>query len=649
MFTLTPAATREEYKVRQFFTHKTYLLCLLTLIFISAWCMQASLFLNWDVSWIIHSSKRFLAGATYSQNFFDFDPPLILFLNVPVVFLMQFFPIDIALRIYIYSLIAFSLWLTHFSLKKIFNTEPRYITIVTITLACILLYLPLYDLGQRDHLMLILGMPYFFLVISRLYQHQSSVFYACMIGVCAMLGFDIKPFYLLAPLFIEIYFMLTTKSLWSWVRPEIMTMAFLTCIYVGLIFYLTPDFIHVIVPFALRLKYISYYYPWYLVALVTIVIFCMFTFIFYLLIRPNTWFKRMNDVLALILLAFILTYNLQGTSWYYHLLAPYTISLLLLTILLAQILEKSANAKWNYCALSLFATVCIALLVEGNSTWSELTLILFTFLSFVTYLSLYLVLISPGKHKAYKAGLLFLLFLASIVVTFYAGSNKAKTHIDFILLGTGMILVLGIRSMIKSKHSASTLISILPCAFIYLFPAIIAFLMYDQQSTWKDGRIQTMRNYITKIAQNRSVFFLTTDMSYIYPAINISPTTTNVSRFPDLWMIPGLYRLERAKLSPQRYQQFQKDKALVINMINEDIETYQPNLIFVDIGPDKNHIIKFISKSFEQTTYQSLPFDFINYLSKNPKFKTLWSHYRYLETIKNNKTKENELAIYERI
>lgn len=36
-------------------------------IYLLAWHMQAHILLNWDVSWLMHASKRLLAGGSYKH------------------------------------------------------------------------------------------------------------------------------------------------------------------------------------------------------------------------------------------------------------------------------------------------------------------------------------------------------------------------------------------------------------------------------------------------------------------------------------------------------------------------------------------------------------------------------------------------------
>src|SRR3990167_10746289 len=81
-------------------------------IYFSAWMIQAHLLLNWDVSWLMLETGRLLRGGKYVTDFFEINPPLILYLYIPPVILNKIFSINIilALRLYIFFLTSGSLY-----------------------------------------------------------------------------------------------------------------------------------------------------------------------------------------------------------------------------------------------------------------------------------------------------------------------------------------------------------------------------------------------------------------------------------------------------------------------------------------------------------------------------------------------------------
>ena len=59
-------------------------------------CIQLTIFLNFDVTYLTHAAKLLLEGGTYTHGFFETNPPLILFLYMPPLFLSEATSISIA-------------------------------------------------------------------------------------------------------------------------------------------------------------------------------------------------------------------------------------------------------------------------------------------------------------------------------------------------------------------------------------------------------------------------------------------------------------------------------------------------------------------------------------------------------------------------
>src|SRR3990167_3346116 len=90
-------------------------------IYLLAFLLQTQLLLNWDVSWLMLTTKKLLSGGHYGKDFFEINPPMILYLYIPPVLISKFFLISriFALRIYIFLLTSISLLLCYPLLKKI--------------------------------------------------------------------------------------------------------------------------------------------------------------------------------------------------------------------------------------------------------------------------------------------------------------------------------------------------------------------------------------------------------------------------------------------------------------------------------------------------------------------------------------------------
>src|SRR5688500_14785421 len=94
-------------------------IAILFIIYILAWFEQNAMIFSWDVSWLAEASRRLLAGGNYTNDFFENNPPLILYLYAPAVLLSQWLDIHIitAMRMYMYVIASLSLYLCYIQSK----------------------------------------------------------------------------------------------------------------------------------------------------------------------------------------------------------------------------------------------------------------------------------------------------------------------------------------------------------------------------------------------------------------------------------------------------------------------------------------------------------------------------------------------------
>lgn len=297
--------------------------------------VQINVFFNQDVSWLMHAGKRLLQGGNYYTNFFEIDPPMAIFIHLPAVLLANTLNINFILSAFLYTAATgiVSLLLCTTLLNKIFTEEPTTKNYLLMTLAFVYFVLPSSQFGEREHLMLLLVMPYVMLAVLRLQEKTCNFWLAGFIGLLAGAGFIIKPFFLLTWFFIEIYFAFQKHKILSWIRPETIATILIGLGYLAAIALFTPDYVSKMLPFIL-----SYYYVIVassIVLVITNLYFCygVLTSLFYLALRPYCHNRYFMDCLVLTTFSFLLIYLMQRTTWYYHILpAVGATTLLLITI-----------------------------------------------------------------------------------------------------------------------------------------------------------------------------------------------------------------------------------------------------------------------------------------------------------------------------
>lgn len=351
----------------QVYIPKILFLFLLTGIILLAWQLQSSLFLNYDVSWLMHAARRLLSGGTYSRDFFETNPPLILYLYLPPVLFSKLTGLHTALLFcgYLFLLALFSLCLCSFFLKCIIPREQTTLALVfTLTLAIVFFILPCFDFGQREHVTVILTLPYFLLFVSRLQGQKVHPLFAFSLGVLAGLGFSIKPHFLLIPFLFEAYYAFSKKSALAWLRPEVVAVLAVVFLYLTSIFLFFPDYLYIVLPYSLRLYYRAVSQPWSALLLNGVALYCLFPLFFYLLQRKSKAERSLSTVFALGLLGFLIAYFAQRMTHFYHLIPALSLALLLGVVEFASLTLDLPRRR-----LERFLAVILGLLLLSIPVW----------------------------------------------------------------------------------------------------------------------------------------------------------------------------------------------------------------------------------------------------------------------------------------
>jgi len=326
-------------------------------VYLLGWYIQSQLLFNWDVSWLTHVARRLLAGGSYTKDFFELNPPMILYLYIPIVLLTKYTSLSvmIALRIYIYFLASISLLICYWLAKKIFsaankNTAP----VVTIALAVSYIILPIYEFGQRENLMLMFVMPYFLLVANRLEKISINPVFALLIGIIAGIGFAIKPHFVMTFLLIEVYRVVKTRRLLAWINTEAITIMSILCIYLVSIYLFHRDYLTTVVPLAMRTYYNGIAMPWYMLAQHIVIPFSCLTIAFYFTNYQKNPFKIFSNILLMALIGFCIAYFSQHTYWHYHILPLFSISVILAALLFNNLIEQKELPIYKLLSFGLF-------------------------------------------------------------------------------------------------------------------------------------------------------------------------------------------------------------------------------------------------------------------------------------------------------
>jgi len=318
----------------------------LVVIIMVAWSVQSHLLLSCDSIWHLLVAKRIVAGGTYTKDFFQVNPPLAPLLHIPPIYLADLLSINtaLALRMYVFGLALVSFIVSYLLIRPIFLKKHVFLAYwFLVALALVLFLLPHHDFGDREHLLLIFTLPYFFAIVYRLQGNALGFWPEIGIGFFAAIGFAMKPHYLIAWLLVEAYILFYTRNLRSWWRPDVIIMMAMFVVYLIVVFTYFPDYIHTVLPILIRFYYVGHQNSWREVLLVNSMLFFYVAVLFYMSQYQQNPYKLLSTVLLLVALGFMSAYLLQKINWYYHALPFFSMTFLMTVLLLGLFIRKHKN------------------------------------------------------------------------------------------------------------------------------------------------------------------------------------------------------------------------------------------------------------------------------------------------------------------
>lgn len=602
-----------------------FLLFSLLSIYLFAWFSQDILIFNPDVSWFMLATKRMLAGGSYTHDFFEINPPMILYLTVPAVMLMQFLAItaDIAVRIYIFFLSTLSLYLCFNLLNKIFASQHKLFTIISIlSLATLFLLLPVGAFAQREHILIILTIPYFLLITLRLQASACSVFTALGIGIMAGCAFAIKPYFLLSLFLVEIYYCYTTRRLFAWLRPETFAIFGVFISYACLIIWLHSDYLTLVLPLITK-----FYYQKFSSSLINIlrdqdVIFTGFMIIFYWLSYHQFPYKKLGNVLLLASVGFTIAFIIQRTHWYYHALPAFALNCWLLILLFQSWILPNNYSKLDYIRATALGLLSLAYLFFYQ-THLALSLAFYPSAYFSFFSILFAWLFYSANLKENLSTLVLRLSLAlALAGLFYLNGVHTLWREHLFLLTTILLILLFYLCMPNpAKRIKFTYFALLGMVF-FAYPFHHATYIYHY--TIETKKIFEPYYQFIRTFDNHSIYFFTNSGDYAFP-INDYTRLNFPSRFGCLSWVPSLRMEDSQAVYQQAYAQQASAMAFFISAVAEDLSKYHPDYVFIDVRK---------SSSTPQLGYfGNDQLDYLRFFLLNPSFQHVWKNYRYLKTV----------------
>ena len=216
--------------------------------------------LNNDTAWFLYVAQGLLNGGELYRDFVEVNPPLGMWLTVPVVMLSRATGAGPIATLYgvFFVITAISLLLAWRYLAMIRGPSKWTTGLVLILVAVVVLFMPGAAFGQREHLLVLFFLPWFMLRAARSHGARISVAESVLVGLLGAAAVCLKPHAILAPLAIEALLLLRSRNLRAVFPPENLAAVIFAAAYGAAILIWSPRFLAEMLPFGVA-AYVPYF------------------------------------------------------------------------------------------------------------------------------------------------------------------------------------------------------------------------------------------------------------------------------------------------------------------------------------------------------------------------------------------------------
>ena len=262
MFLLKPMPKSDPIAAAagEFLQNKLAVLSSLAALFVLQAIFRFQSDLNHDTAWYLHVAAGLLDGKRLYSDFIEVNPPLGIWLMVPVAGAARLTGADAIHLLYLsfFALTAASLGLAARYLNKLPGLASLQRNALLIAIAILLLFVPAGDFAQREHLQVLLFLPWLFLRLVRSANVAIPPFEAVITGTIAAIGICLKPHSLVAPIFVELAILILSRNPRLVIAPENLAAVGFAALYVVVLGVAVPEFFSGMIGLGLR-AYVPFY------------------------------------------------------------------------------------------------------------------------------------------------------------------------------------------------------------------------------------------------------------------------------------------------------------------------------------------------------------------------------------------------------
>lgn len=205
--------------------------------------------INGDAAWALYVAKHALQGQRLYHDIVEINPPLAFWLNLPVVGVASLLHISevLSYRITVVLLTAASLYFCgHLIGSSRERCEWPGVLGLLLLLIFVSITMAIGYFGEREHLLVILSLPYICVVWCRAEGWSPGARRAALAGLLAAVGIALKPYFILFWVSTATYTWLATRGRPVWRDPEHLVIAGSHAIYAAAILTLAPGYLELV-------------------------------------------------------------------------------------------------------------------------------------------------------------------------------------------------------------------------------------------------------------------------------------------------------------------------------------------------------------------------------------------------------------------
>jgi hypothetical protein len=222
-----------------------------------------------DCAWFIDVAERLLDGKALYADIKEVNPPLGMWMIVPIVWLAKTLSIS-SVSITYTTLLGMSagtlaLCNRYLRLNGSFQSIPRHLLVIAIAVA--ILFFPAAFFAEREHFIILLFLPWIFLRALPATETNSPSYERLLVGALAAIAICIKPQSVFAPAFVELVLYIRNRKMNEILALENLGALAVSMIYAISVVIFAPLFITEMIGLGAK-AYVPFYgYPSYIIAL----------------------------------------------------------------------------------------------------------------------------------------------------------------------------------------------------------------------------------------------------------------------------------------------------------------------------------------------------------------------------------------------